>query len=174
MTAADEAILNEHYEQKGWGRPLEIVMYDRVPGMYKAMFADGAEHGVLHGGKLLEDKGLGAAGAYMRDVQLLTRAPETHELIALLDIFGALPPIAPSGYAAPDQFYDHDRHPELNPILEFGAGGGALILNYLLPHRGEPTPDADLRTVMQWTLAIPPSYELAWSEEETTFDVSAS
>lgn len=169
MFAADDAIVTEHYEQRGWGMPREIVTFERVPGMYRAVFADRSEYGVLHGGKLLHGKGLDAVGAYMREVQLLTRTPEAHELIALLRVFDALPPV--SGYAAPEQFYDQDQHLELRPMLELGAGGGALILNYLLPYRGESTSNGRLCTVMQWTLAIPPDYQLSWSEEETQFDV---
>lgn len=172
MSPADEAIITKHYEQKGWGKPLEILTFEGVPGMYKVEYSDGGDYGVVRGGKLLEGKGLDAVGAYMRDVKLLALKPAVRDLTMLLDVLGALPPIAPTGYvASPDQFYNHTKNPELNPKLELGAGGGKLVLNYLLPHRGGATPNANLRTVMRWTLAIPPDYKLSWREEETKFDV---
>ena len=173
MSAADEAIITKHYEQKGWGKPLEILTFEGLPGMYKAVFSDGGDYGVIRGGKLLDGKGLEAAGAYLRDVKLLAQRPAARDLTMLLDIFGALPPIAPGGYAAPDQFYDLDKHAELNPKLELGPAGGKLVLNYVLPHRGGATANANLRTVKRWTLTISPDYKLSWREEETKFDVGS-
>jgi len=174
MSAADEATITKHYEQKGWGKPLEIVTFEHVPGMYKVEFSDGGDYGVIRGDKLLEGKGLDAAGAYMRDVKLLTLSPSARDLTTLLEIFGALPPLAPGAYAAPTQFYNHtDMHTVLNPKLELGPAGGKLVLNYMVPHHGGPTANANLRRVVRWTLAIPPDYKLAWREEETKFDVSS-
>ncbi len=172
MTADDEAVITKHYEQQGWGKPLEIIAYEHVPGMYKAVFADGADYGVVRGGKILEGKGLAAAGAYMRDAKLLAQQPDAGDLTMLLSIFEALPPV--SGYASPDQFYDHaTKHTQLNPKLELGAGGGKLVLHYLLPRRGGPTAQPDLATAMRWTLTIPKDYKLAWREEGTKLDTSA-
>jgi len=174
MSAADEAIITKHYEKKGWGELLEIVTYEQVPGMYAVEYSDGGEYGVLHRGKILEGKGLGAAGAYMRDVKLLSLHPSPREMTTLLEIFGALPPLAPGAYAAPNQFYNNpDKHSVLNPKLELGPGGGELVIHYVvMPRAGAPA-NANLRRVVRWTLTIPPDYKLAWREEETQFDVSA-
>jgi hypothetical protein len=173
MSPADEAIITRHYEKKGWGELLEIVTFEQVPGMYGVEYAEGGEYGVLHGGKILEGKGLPAAGAYMRDVKLLARSPSPRDMTTLLEVFGALPPLAPGAYAAPNQFYNHAKHAELNPKLELGPGGGKLVLHYLVPHRGGPTANPNLRRVMRWTLTIPSDYKLSWREEETTFDVGS-
>jgi hypothetical protein len=173
MSAADEVIITKHYEKKGWGKPLEIVTFEHVPGMYAVEFSDGGDYGVIRDGKILEGKGLDAAGAYMRDVKLLTLSPSPRDLTTLLEIFGALPPLAPGAYASPDQFYNYDKHTALNPKLELGPAGGKLVLNYLVPHRGGAIANANLARVMRWTLTIPPSYKLAWREEETKFDMGS-
>lgn len=173
MSPADEALIAQHYEQKGWGKPLEIITFEGLPGMYKAVFSDGNDYGVVRGGKLLEAKGLDAAGAYLRDVKLLEQQPAALDLAMLLDIFGALPPIKPNSYATPDQYYNHEKHAALNPKVELGAGGGTLVLNYMVMPRGGAPANANLRTVMRWTLTIAPDGKLAWREEETKFDVGA-
>ncbi len=173
MSPADEAIITKHYEKKGWGELLEIVTFEQVPGMYGVEYSEGGEYGVLRDGKILKGKGLDAAGAYMRDVKLLTLSPSPRDMTTLLELFGALPPLAPGAYAAPNQFYNHTQHAELNPKLELGAGGGKLVLHYMVPHRGGPTANPNLRRVMRWTLTIPPDYKLSWREEETKFDVGS-
>jgi hypothetical protein len=171
MSPADEAVITKHYEKKGWGKPLEITAFERVPGMYEAVFADGGEYGVVLHGKLLDGKGLKAAGAYMREVKLLAHQPTAHDLTTLLEIFGALPPIPAGSYATPDGFYNLDKHPSLRPKLELAPGGGTLVLHYIVRPSGGPVANPTVRTVMRWTLAIPADYKLAWREEETTFDI---
>ena len=170
MSASDEAVIAKHYEQQGWGKPVEILTYERVPGMYKAVFSDGADYGVIRGGKLALDKGLGPAGAYMKGAKLAATQPDARDLTTLLSIFEALPPV--SGYASPDQFYDHaTKHTQLNPKVEWAAGGGKLVLHYLVPHKGAVA-QPNLVPVKRWTLAIPADYKLAWREEETKLDSS--
>jgi hypothetical protein len=43
----------------------------------------------------------------------------------------------------------------------------------MLADRVGARPNANERTVMRWTLAIPPDYKLAWREEETQVELGA-
>jgi hypothetical protein len=168
--SADEPTLVAYFEAKGWGKPAEITAFERVPGLYLAEFSDGGEYVVVHGGKIVTARGLAAAGAYMRDVKLLSHKPDAKDLTTLLTLFEALPPIEAM---APDQFYDFPKHAELNPRVELGADRATLVLSYLLPRRGGPTANPKLLKVMRWTLTIPRDYQLTWAEEATTLDAGA-
>ncbi|MDQ3366844.1 MAG: hypothetical protein M3680_15585 [Myxococcota bacterium] len=165
-----EALLTAHYQQQGWGTPLEVITYERVPGLFQAEFADGADYVVVQDGKVVAGKGLAALGTYMRAVDLLAHRPEAKDLTTLLAVFGALPPV--SGYATPDQFYDYAKHAQLNPKVELAGDAGRLILHYLVPRQGGPVPNPNLVTVKRWTLEIPKTYKLAWHEAETKLDTS--
>src|SRR5262245_213373 len=66
-TMAPEAILTKHYADKGWGKPVELVAYPRVPHLYRVDFADKGDYAVVHHGKVVEAKGLAAMASYMKD-----------------------------------------------------------------------------------------------------------
>ncbi|MEJ7597637.1 MAG: hypothetical protein WKG01_06985 [Kofleriaceae bacterium] len=171
MSAETEAVLTKHYETKGWGKPLEVITYDQLPGFYQAEFADGGDYLVIVDGKVLGKKGLDAASAYMKSVDLLGKAAlEAKDLTKLLLVLEALPKV--SGYASPDQFYDYAAHPQLNPTLTRAVDGAKLVLHYLIPRRAGAPAKPQLLDLKRWTLSIPRSYKLAWTEEATTLDTS--
>jgi hypothetical protein len=162
--SADEAFLNTHFDDKGWGKPVEIVAYDGIPGFYRVDFASRGEHALLQGGKLVTAKGLAAAEAYIRDVKLVSHKPKVGDVIELLIFFEALPPIKKP---APDQYYDMPEHAELNPRLE---PSGKLTLNYLLPRVGNAVANPKIVDIERWSVVL--GGKLAWKSEALKFDLS--
>jgi len=166
-----EAILTKHYADKGWGTPVELVPYPRVPYLYRVDFADNGDYAVVHHGKVLEGKGLEDMSRYMKDVKLMSRADlEAGDLLGVLRAFHSFPPVQgidPLGY------YALDGLPRLKPRLELGVDEGRLTLNYIFfPNVGGPLPNPNVVTVKRWTLDIPKSYAAKWHEEIVKVDTS--
>lgn len=169
MTA--EAILTKHYADKGWGQPVELVPYERVPYLYRVDFSDKGDYAVVHHGKVVEGKGLEAMASYMKDVKLMSQAKlEANDLIGLLLAFHAFPPVQGID---PEGYYALDALPRLKPRLELGVDEGRLTLNYIFPNvAGGPLPNPNVVPVKRWTLDIPKSYAAKWREEVLKIDTS--
>jgi hypothetical protein len=165
-----EAILTKHYADKGWGTPVELVPYVRVPYLYRVDFSDKGDYAVVHHGKVLEGKGLAAMASYMKDVKLMSQAQlEASDLLGLLLAFHAFPAVQGID---PEGYYALDGLPRLKPRLELGVDEGRLTLNYIFPNVGGPLPNPNVVPVKRWTLDIPKSYAAKWHEEIVKVDTS--
>jgi len=165
-----EALLLKHYADKGWGKPTQLVPFERVPFLYRADFADGSDYALVHGGKLVEAKGVDAMAAYMKDVKLMSQHTlEPNDVTTLLLVFDAYPPVTD---IAPNAFYIFDKLPKLKPKLELGVDEGRFTLSYLMPARGGAVANPHVVTVKRWILDIPKSYKASWREEVIQYDTT--
>jgi len=165
-----EAILTKYYADKGWGKPVELVPYERVPYLYRVDFSDKGDYAVVHNGRVLEGKGLEAMASYMKDVKLMSQAKlQADDLIGLLLAFHAFPAVQGID---PEGYYALDKLPRLKPKLELGVDEGRLTLNYIFPNVGGAVPNPNVVTVKRWTLDLPKSYAAKWREEILKVDTS--
>jgi hypothetical protein len=167
---AAETILTKHYVDKGWGKPVELVPYERVPYLYRVDFADKGDYAVVHNGKVLDHKGLEAMADYMKDVRLMSQAKlQSDDVIGLLLAFHAFPAVTDID---PEGYYALDKLPRLKPRLELGVGEGRFTLNYVFPNVGGAVPNPSIVTVKRWTMDIPKSYAARWHEQTLKVDTS--
>ena len=170
---AARAIAEAHVTALGGDREVR-QRYERVPFLFRAYTEQGTV--LVHGGSVVEERGLEALGAYLRDISLLeTRHLEASDFRVLIQHFGAYPPVGGKYGLKP---YIHDVH-EDNLGIERGGirwreDRGEYTVFYQLGRHyaqaGAPryTP---LRKVSQWTLVIPESYELRWEETLWSYDI---
>jgi hypothetical protein len=168
MTA--EAVLTKYYADKGWGKPVELVPYDRVPFLYRVDFSNKGDYAVVHHGKVIEDKGVGAMASYMKDVKLMSQAAlQVDDMLGLLLAFHAFPAVEGID---PEGYYALDKLPRLKPRLDIGGGEGRLTLHYVFPNVGGAVPNPSVVTVKRWTLDVPKSYAATWHEDTIQVDTS--
>jgi hypothetical protein len=167
---APEAILTKHYADNGWGKPVELVPYERVPYLYRVDFSDKGDYAVVHNGKVLDRKGLDAMAGYMKDVKLMSQAKlQSEDIIGLLLAFHAFPAVKDID---PEGYYALDKLPRLRPRLELGADEGRFTLSYVFPNVGGAVPNPSVVTVKQWTMEIPKTYAARWHEQTLKVDIS--
>ena len=163
-----EAIVEQHYAAKGWGKPTKLILYPNVPSLFRAEFADGIDYVLVDEAALVLTKGLKPMGAYMRKVDLLSREVELQELLTLILVFDAYPPTTDG--VAKNAFYDGPEHPSLKPVLD--REQRRLVLNYLpSPKSAGGRQNPKLMELQRWTLRIPKDYALTWSVEAVNFEI---
>jgi hypothetical protein len=97
---------------------------DRVPFLF---FSDDGHVVLIHHGAIVTPKGPGEVGAYLRDIGIIDgKGPTIDDLVYLLEVFDALPPITdvpPTNYALGSSHVDHDGK-TAKVVLEYVLGDG--------------------------------------------------
>lgn len=137
--------------------------------------ADGSWQGVLvHNGKVVEERGTGALGTYLRNEQLLAQrgGVTVAQLLDVIDTLGAYP-----GVPSPRNYIPAGVRPEFDPRLEFAGDGTARFTlvyhaaagvsqdNMPIPQGGPQGGPPGRPMIVRATLAIPADYAVSWSLE---------
>jgi hypothetical protein len=162
----DDAVVVGYFAQKSWA-VVRVERFARLPHVYRAVFADGAQVVRVRDGRVTDGKGLDAMAAYMRSEKVLAQpALSFDDVITLVDLFDAYA----SSYLG-QGYYLGKEHKALAPSFAFHDGAGQLKLYYVLPHGGvEAVPNPNVIKVARATLEVSKDSAPAWKSETFDFD----
>ena len=129
----------------------------------------GSVYVLVWDGKVIDQTGTPVLIEYLRASRFLTRRDVDTELFHdLMSTLRADPPAGRNvGY-----YSDTSTRPEWCPHLIWDADGGArFVLHYVVgstPPFGGSRANADEIEVEEWTLRIPPSYDIVWTKHTFT------